>query len=591
MTRRGTALPNQPMIHVHQRRWRRKAIALGVFFFILLFPWPSVAQGMLPGMSQTGVAPPPPGVTRLGELEITEVRFDGSDLFTIAAPTVRDRTHPGEAIPVEVRAELIQSNLRRVLHSALAKRRRSPELVNIGVARLNNVLVISARIGQAERTTRLLTVTEADSDYHQLPPDTLAQQWRDILQAQMNRAVQERTHTALIAQVQEAVLISLRVAGGSFLLFLGQQVLLRQHQHLQGQLERVVTQTSEPEWLFPFLPHLRQHFFLKQRIKLIRLVRYLLLWGQVALWLLGVAAILRLFPMTRWLSSQVYGLPILWMVVWFGTGLLNQFADLVLDRLRVFWEQNNLLKFADTQRRTLRVSTTVEVMRSCKTAVIYLTRLVVILGSLGVPVSSILAVGGFLALAISLGSQNLIKDIINGLLIVWEDQYGIGDVVEIDPYSGVVENLNLRITQLRSAEGKLITIPNSMITKVANLTRTWSRVNLELWVDVETNPDRLLSLLEDLSRRFYEEPEWQLKMLEPPQILGIDEITASGLLVRIWMKTQPGQQWTVGREFRRRLLNLMAAEGIAVGRLHQQLHWGGDRNGQGENVNPSPLES
>ncbi|MDR7923046.1 mechanosensitive ion channel family protein [Thermosynechococcus sp. HY213] len=576
------------MINGYQRLWRWGAIALITFFLVLLSPWSTIAQVPLPGIRQATVAPTPPGVTRIGELEIADVRFDGNTLFTIAAPTVRDRDNPGNAIPVEVRADLIQSNLRRVLQSALEHGRRSPARVDIGVARLNNVLVISARIGQAERTTRLLTVTEADSDYHQLPPETLAQQWRDILQQQMNRAIQERTDTALMSQIQEAVLIFIKVGAGSFVILIVQRFLIRQRKHLQGQLDTVTTQTTEPEWVLPLLPHLRHHFFLKQRIKLISLVRYLLLWGQVALWLLGLAAILRLFPMTRWLSSQVYGLPILWMVVWFGTGLLNQFADLAFDRIRVFWEQNNLLKFADTQRKTLRISTTVEVMRGFKTVVIYLIRLVVILGSLGVPVSSILAVGGFLALAISLGSQNLVKDIINGLLIVWEDQYGIGDVVEIEPYSGLVENLNLRITQLRNAEGQLITIPNSTITKVANLTRTWSRVNLELWVDIETNPDRLLSLLNDLSIRFYEEPEWQLKMLERPEVLGIDQITASGLLVRIWIRTQPGQQWVVGREFRRRVLNLMATEGIAVGRLHQQLHLA-DRNGKGESTHP--LES
>lgn len=580
------------MINFHKRFWRWGAIALVTFFLALLSPWSTVAQVAVPGISQTTVAPTPPGVTRIGELEIADVRFDGSTLFTIAAPTVRDRNNPGNAIPVEVRADLIQSNLRRVLQSAFDQGRRSPARVDIGVARLNNVLVISARIGQAERTTRLLTVTEADSDYHQLPPETLAQQWRDILQQQMNRAIQERTETALMSQIQEAVLIFVKVSAGSFILLIVQRFLLRQRKHLQGQLDPVTTQTTEPAWVLPLLPHLRHHFFLKQRIKLISLVRYLLLWGQVALWLLGLAAILRLFPMTRWLSSQVYGLPILWMVVWFGTGLLNQFADLAFDRIRVFWEQNNLLKFADTQRKTLRIGTTVEVMRGFKTVVIYLFRLVVILSSLGVPVFSILAVGGFLALAISLGSQNLVKDIINGLLIVWEDQYGIGDVVEIEPYSGLVENLNLRITQLRNAEGQLITIPNSTITKVANLTRSWSRVNLELWVDIETNPDRLLSLLNDLSIHFYEEPEWQLKMLERPEVLGIDQITASGLLVRIWIKTQPGQQWAVGREFRRRVLNLMAAEGIAVGRLHQQLHLARDRDGKNDNgENTYPLES
>ncbi len=549
-------------------------LVLASFCLVLWLAAPSGAQAPIPAFNQTSLAPPPPGVTRIGELEVTDVRFDGDVLFTIAAPTVRDRHAPGNLIPVELRAELIQSNLRRILRSALTNRRRSPEVVNIGVARLNNELVISARLGRSERTTRILTITEADSDYHQLPAEALAQEWRDILQAQMNQAIGERTYAALIGQLQAAAAILLKVLAVSALMFLGQRVLARQRHRLQQQVVslRVETQPHEVDRPLSLLPNWGSEFFLKQQLRLIHIGRYLLLWGQIALWLYAVALILRLFPATRGWSSQVYGLPILWMAVWFGTGLLNQVADLALDRLRVFWEQNNLVQFSDGQRRTLRISTTVEVLRSLKTGLLYLTRAVVILNSLGVPISSILAVGGFLALAISLGSQNLVKDIINGLLIVWEDQYGIGDVVEIEPYAGMVENLNLRVTQLRNAEGHLITIPNSTITKVANLTRTWSRVNLELWVDITTPPDRILSLLEGLSAEFYADPEWQSKALAPPEVLGIDEVTASGLLVRIWITTQPGQQWAVGREFRRRILKLLAAHHIPIGRLHQQLH-------------------
>jgi len=564
------------------RRWVVGAIALFSICVVLFLSAPSVAQVPIPGLNQATVAPPPPGVRRIGELETAEVRFDGDVLFTIAAPTVRDRNAPGDRIPVELRAELIQSNLRRILNNALENRRSAPEVVSIGVARLNNELVISARLGQSQRTTRILTITDADSDYHQLPPETLAENWRGILQTQMNQAIRERTYAALIGQLQAAAWIALKVLAASTLMFLGQTLLARQRRSLQRQLTSLTVETAPnpPDRLLPLLPNLRPEFFLKQRLKLIRLVRYLLIWGQIALWLYTVALILGLFPATRGWSSQVYGLPLLWVAVWFGTGLVNQVADLALDRIRVFWEQNNLVKFDDVQRKTLRIGTTIEVLRSLKTVLIYLTRIVVILSSFGVPISSILAVGGFLALAISLGSQNLVKDIINGLLIVWEDQYAIGDVVEIEPYAGMVENLNLRVTQLRNAEGRLITIPNSTITKVANLTRTWSRVDLELWVDITADPDRVLGLLAELSEAFYTDAAWQAKTLAPPEVLGIDQITASGLLVRIWIKTQPGQQWAVAREFRRRALNALAANGIPIGRLHQQLHLVQQGNGK-----------
>lgn len=584
---------NWLMINVRKRAWRWGAIALLSICFAVLLAAPGFSQVTIPGLNQTTVSPPPPGVRRIGELETTEVRFDGRVLFTIAAPTVRDRNDPGDRVPVELRAELIQSNLRRILNSAIENRRGSPEVVNIGVARLNNELVISGRLGRSERTTRILTITEADSDYHQLPADTLAANWRSILQTQMNQAIKERTYTALMVQLQTAAWIALKVLAASTLMFLLQVLLAQQRRTIQRQLASIAatTQPNEPERPLPLLPNLGAEFFLKQRLKLIRLVRYLLLWGQIALWLYALALILALFPATRGWSSQVYGLPILWMAVWFGTGLLNQLADLAFDRLRIFWEQNNLVKFSDAQRTTLRIGTTIEVLRSLKTVLIYLTRIVVILSSLGVPISSILAVGGFLALAISLGSQNLVKDIINGLLIVWEDQYAIGDVVQIEPYAGMVENLNLRVTQLRNAEGCLITIPNSTITKVANLTRTWSRVNLEVWVDITTAPDPMLSLLAALSQEFYEEPAWHSKLLAPPEVLGIDEITASGLLVRIWIKTQPGQQWAVAREFRRRMLNVLAANGIPIGRLHQQLHLVREVNGHGGSPDASALES
>jgi small-conductance mechanosensitive channel len=294
-----------------------------------------------------------------------------------------------------------------------------------------------------------------------------------------------------------------------------------------------------------------------------------LLWLQVAIWLAGMAHTLFIFPQTRGVAPKIFDLPILWLVVWFWTGLGDKIGDFLIDRLRQAWEHYDLFRLGDITRKSLRISTTITTLRGVKTATVYTVRTSYILSTLGVPVSSIFALGGLLALAISLGSQNVIKDVINGLLILWEDQFGIGDVVQIGEHSGVVESMSLRITQLRNSEGCLITIPNSSIVKVSNFTRLWSRVNFEILVDCQTDPTQALEVLKQVTQAFYADPDWQPYLISSPEVLGIDAASHEGLLLRVWLKTQPGQQWSVSREFRRRVVQGLMQAGIALGRPHQ----------------------
>ncbi|MGL5193153.1 MAG: mechanosensitive ion channel family protein, partial [Chroococcales cyanobacterium] len=130
---------------------------------------------------------------------------------------------------------------------------------------------------------------------------------------------------------------------------------------------------------------------------------------------------------------------------------------------------------------------------------------------------------------------------------------------------GLVENMNLRITQLRNGEGQLITIPNSAISIVRNLSKEWARVDLTITVAYQNNVDRVLQVLQQLASEIYSEAEWQEKMIDPPEVLGIDEMDHRGLLIRIWIKTKPLQHWSVGREFRRRMKTRLDQNGIAIG--------------------------
>ncbi len=171
-----------------------------------------------------------------------------------------------------------------------------------------------------------------------------------------------------------------------------------------------------------------------------------------------------------------------------------------------------------------------------------------------------------IGLAISFGSQSLIKDLVNGCLILIEDQFAVGDVVQIGDKSGLVERLNLRVTQLRNGEGQLITIPNSTITNVCNLTRLWSRIDFSIVVAYDNDPVKVLNVLRQVSETLYREPKWRDRLIGSPEVLGIDELDHTGMLVCVWIKTIPLEQWSVGREFRLRVRQAFEANHIQIGR-------------------------
>jgi len=172
----------------------------------------------------------------------------------------------------------------------------------------------------------------------------------------------------------------------------------------------------------------------------------------------------------------------------------------------------------------------------------------------------------------ALASQNLIKDAINGFLIILEDQYALGDVIAVGNVTGLVEKLNLRITQLRDAEGRLITIPNSEIKIVANLSSRWSRADLSIPVAYQADVDQALKLIETVALDMDKDPQWQEEILETPQVLGVENFSDRGLMIRVWIKTQPLQQWNVSREYRRRLKVAFDQAGIQIP-FPQQAIW------------------
>jgi small conductance mechanosensitive channel len=196
---------------------------------------------------------------------------------------------------------------------------------------------------------------------------------------------------------------------------------------------------------------------------------------------------------------------------------------------------------------------------------------------------SLLALGTVIALVISFAAQNLVKDLVNGFMILLEDQFRIGDFIRIganaglQEVSGLVENLNLRITQIRSTEGNLIIFANSSIVQVENMSRTWARADFYIEVAYETDVNRALAIIRDTADKLAQDPQWHDVILDSHELLGVEQLSHSGIMIRLWIKTAPLQQWNVARELRRRLKLAFDQSDIRIG-IPQQI-WLKDGSG------------
>jgi small-conductance mechanosensitive channel len=219
---------------------------------------------------------------------------------------------------------------------------------------------------------------------------------------------------------------------------------------------------------------------------------------------------------------------------------------------------------APTDEEAQRARTLTRVIHS--TAVVALATIVVLmlLLELGVDVSPLIAGAGVAGVAVGLGTQTLIKDVIGGFFILLEDQFSVGDVIEVGDIAGGVEKMTLRATFLRDLEGTLHIIPNGEIRIVSNRTKDWSRAVLDLGVAYEEDIGRAMAALGEIGREFYRDEEFAPLLLEEPTVSGLEALGDWAMTIRIMVKTKPGKQWDVARELRRRVKETFEREGIEM---------------------------
>jgi small conductance mechanosensitive channel len=209
-----------------------------------------------------------------------------------------------------------------------------------------------------------------------------------------------------------------------------------------------------------------------------------------------------------------------------------------------------------------RTKTIFRVIHSSGAVIIVSTALITILNEVGIPVGPLLASVGVVGLALGLGAQTLVRDVISGLFILIENQYTVNDVVELAGISGTVEEMNLRVTKIRDVNGTLHMIPNGEIRVVANKTRDWSRAVVNVGVTYDTDVDKATAVLQHIGQKAQQDPETGRLLLETPVITGVEDLGDWAVQLRLMVKTQPGTHWQVMRWLRREIHLAFAKEGI-----------------------------
>lgn len=187
-----------------------------------------------------------------------------------------------------------------------------------------------------------------------------------------------------------------------------------------------------------------------------------------------------------------------------------------------------------------------------------------VLHEVGVMIGPLLAGAGIVGLAVGFGGQYLIRDIISGLFIILENQYRIGDVVSFDSTGGLVEKITLRMTTIRDQDGTVHHIPHGEIKKVSNLSKNFSRVNLNVGISYTSNLEEVIKLVNRIGKELAEDPAWKDSIITPPQFLRVNELGDSSVVIKILGDTLPLRQWDVTGELRKRILITFNKEGIEI---------------------------
>ena len=292
---------------------------------------------------------------------------------------------------------------------------------------------------------------------------------------------------------------------------------------------------------------------------------------------LAIGAIALLFLLESW-GLEAFA--------WFGHGKLGNrlissivSISLTITLALVMWEginaaiQRHLERLSRDAKaaQSARVRTLLPMLRTALLAVILIFVVLSVLAEIGVNVAPLIAGAGVVGIAVGFGSQRLVQDVITGIFLLLEDAVAVGDVVQLGGLSGVVEHLSIRSIKLRAVDGSLHIIPFSAVTSVTNQTRDFAFAVIDVNVDYGEDTDHVAQTLRDIAAEMRQDPRWRPVIRDDLDVMGVDKLGDSGVVIRVRLKTEPSQRWAVAREMNRRIKRRFDELGIDIPYPHQKL--------------------
>jgi small-conductance mechanosensitive channel len=215
-------------------------------------------------------------------------------------------------------------------------------------------------------------------------------------------------------------------------------------------------------------------------------------------------------------------------------------------------------------RRAQRAKTMGSLLKSVITGLLVAVIGTMMLSEVGVNIAPIIASAGILGIALGFGAQSLVKDFLSGVFMIFEDQYGVGDVVDVGEAIGTVEAVTLRVTRLRDLNGTVWYVPNGEIMRVGNMSQNWARAVLDVSVGYGEDLARVTRVLREVSHDLWEDEDFSELIIEEPEVTGVEMLAADSVNLRVLIKTLPMEQWAVAREMRQRIKARFDHEGIEI---------------------------
>jgi len=247
--------------------------------------------------------------------------------------------------------------------------------------------------------------------------------------------------------------------------------------------------------------------------------------------------------------------------------LIKRLSNFILNRAY----KNATIDYVEAEKR---IKTLMGILLGIGKILIWATAIMVLMNKLNIDIKPILAGAGIVGLAVGFGAQELVRDFISGFFILLENQIRTGDVAIINGTGGSVEKIELRTTTLRDFSGVVHIFQNGKINTISNMTKEWSAVVLDMGVAYKEDPEKVIQIMTDVGLKMQDDAIFGPKIIEPIEVVGVNNFADSAVVIRARIKTRPIEQWNVGREYRKRLKKAFDKYGIEIPFPHTTIYWG-----------------